>query len=75
MSVEFNDKFLYKIFSLTPFQTFHHAKLMQFTILGVGLMFAVYEESPLLLKVNNMLQDFNKEDYRGKNTVIDWFNE
>lgn len=48
---------------------------MQFTILGVGLMFAVYEESPLLLKVNNMLQDFNKEDYRGKNTVIDWFNE
>ncbi|XP_011205848.2 uncharacterized protein LOC105227968 isoform X1 [Bactrocera dorsalis] len=52
-------------------RTFHHAKLMQFTILGVGLMFAVYEESPLLLKVNNMLQGFDEEDYRAKNTVVD----
>ncbi|CAD7004734.1 uncharacterized protein LOC101463462 isoform X2 [Ceratitis capitata] len=52
-------------------RTFHHAKLMQFAILGMGLMFAVYEESPLLIKVNHMLQGIDDEDYRPNGTVMD----
>lgn len=64
-------KSLCSIFFAFPLQTFHHAKIMQFAILGAGLMFAVYEESPLLLKVNNMLQGYDDEDYRSKSTIID----
>ncbi|XP_036337048.1 uncharacterized protein LOC118747167 [Rhagoletis pomonella] len=53
-------------------RTFHQAKLMQFAILSLGLMFAVYEESPLLHKVNYMLKGIDHEDdYRGKPRPVD----
>ncbi|XP_067647723.1 uncharacterized protein [Eurosta solidaginis] len=52
-------------------RTFHHAKIMQFAILGLGLTFAMYEDSLLLQKVNNMLHGIDNVEYRGKDSVVD----